>query len=162
MGVFERMLQKNHYYSTEHEGSAKAIICSWEDTEAWLEEVSKEQAEQPKVVAEKPKMEDAQGSGKDDATNYSTPSLGPQLSMAKLNETKQGSHAGEYNETVESPRSPHTFPSAFDKGVSKPGKAKKSKSELVPPKKKLSLPQMFQFLHRKSSKPPAPVVQKED
>ena len=164
VGVFERTLQENHYYSTEYEGPAKAIICTWEDTEAWLKEVaSKEQVEQAKVATEKPEMKDTEGFGKKDANDHSKPSLPPQLPTAKLNGTTQVPHIGEDNVKVQSPRSPHTFPSTSDRvGSESPGQAQKSKTEFVPPKKKLSLPQMFQFFHRKPSKPPAPLVLKED
>ena len=157
MGVFERMLRKNHYYSTDYEGPAKAIICTWEDTEAWLKEVaSKEQVEQPKMATEKPEMGDAEGFGKRDATNHSKPSPHPQLLTTKLNGTKQVPHVGKDDVTAQSPRSPRTFPSMSDRVGSKPsGHAPKSKTEFVPPKKKLSIPQIFQFFHRKPSKPPA-------
>lgn len=164
MGVFERMLRKNHYYSTEYEGPAKAIVCTWEDTEAWLREVaSNGQVEQAKAATEKPEMEDPEGFGKNDANNHSKPSLPPQLQTAKLNGIATVPHTGEDNVTARSPRSPHTFPRMFDKvGSKSPGQAQKSKTEFVPPKKKVSLSQMFQFFHRKTSKPPAPLVPKED
>ena len=124
VGVFEWMLQKNHYYSTEYEGPAKAIIYTWEDTEAWLIEVaSKEQVEQPKMAAEKPKMEDTAGFMKKNASNHSNPSLPPQLSTAKLNRTTQRPLAGDDVEMAQSPRSPHTFPLASEVGSKSPGQA---------------------------------------
>src|SRR5213080_753426 len=73
VGVFERMLRKNYYYSTEYEGPARAIICTWKDTEAWLKEVAVEdQVEKEKTAEEKPAKEGAEGSGQKDTTNSTT------------------------------------------------------------------------------------------
>jgi hypothetical protein len=165
VGVFERILRKHHYYSTEYEGPARATICTWEDTEAWLKEVaSKEHVEQPKIAVENPKMEDTEGSAKKDATNHSTPPQPPQLSTTEVKGTAQAPHAGEENAAALSPKSPNTFPSAAvtKVGNKSPGHARKSNTEVVPPKKKLSLPQMLKFFHKKPSKPPEPVIKKED
>ena len=158
------MLRKHHYYSAEYDGPARAIICTWEDTEAWLKEVAlEEEVEKPKMAVEKPKMEDAESSREKDATHHSTPPQRPQLSTTKVKGTARGSYSREENVAAESPRSPNTFPSASPKvGNKLPSHARKSNTEVVPLKKKLSLSQMFQFLHNKISKPPTQLVQKED
>ena len=158
VGVFERMLRKCHYYSTEYEGPARAIICTWEDTEAWLKEVaSKEQVEKEKMAGEKPEKEDTKGSGKKDATNHSAPPRHPQLSTAKVNGTAQGPQAGGEKGAVESPRSTSTCPSTLPEvGNNSPGHARNSKTGFVSLKKKISIPQMLQFFHKKP--PPAPLI----
>src|SRR6266571_3733813 len=99
--VFERMLRKNHYYSTEYEGPARATICTWEDTEAWLKE-----------VAAKEHVEKEETAGKDNATNHPTPLQPPRLFTTEVNRIAQEPKAGNEKGTVESPRSPNTFPSA--------------------------------------------------
>ena len=128
--VFERMLRKNHYYSTEYEGPAKAIICTWEDTEAWLKEVTaKEQEEKEEVAGEKMKSERAKGSGKISATNHSTPPRLPRSFTTKVNGIAQEPKAGKEKGTVESPRSSNTFPSASPKvGQNSPDHSQKSKT----------------------------------
>jgi len=160
VGVFERVLRKNHYYSTDYEGPAKAVICTWEDTEEWLREVSsKELVEQPKIAAEKQKVEDAEGSSKKDATNPSKPPLHPQLRVANLNGITQGRDEGDPGQIAQSPSSPHTFPLNFDKVGNKPlSHTQSSKPEITHLKKKFSMPQVLHFFNKKNSKPPEPRV----
>jgi hypothetical protein len=158
VGVFERMLRKNHYYSSKHEGPARAIICTWEDTEAWLKDVaSKEQANTEKMTSEKPKTQDVEGSGKKDSSTYSTSTQHPQFVIARVDGTAQGPQTGEEKEAVASPGSPHTLPSASPK-VEKDsaGDRRKPQTGLHHLKKKVSLSQMLQFFHKKG--PPAHLV----
>lgn len=163
VGVFERVLRKNHYYSTDYEGPAKADICTWEDTEEWLREVaSKESVEQPKSAAEKQKVDDAEGSSKKDATNHSNPPLRPQLKVAKLNATTRGPDEGDHSQIAQSPSSPHTFPLTFDEVGNKPlSHAQPSKTEFTHLKKKFSMPQVLHFFNKKNSKPPEPRIRNE-
>lgn len=128
--VFERMLRKNHYYSTEYEGPAKAIICTWEDTETWLKEVAaKEQVEEEEMAGEKMKKEKAKGSGKKNATNHSTPPKLPRSFTTKVNRTAQEPKAGKEKGTVESSRSSNTSPSALPKvRHNSPGHGRKSET----------------------------------
>ncbi|OCK80316.1 purine and uridine phosphorylase [Lepidopterella palustris CBS 459.81] len=154
--VFERMLRKNQYYSTEHEGPAKAAVCTWEDTVAWLEEVvAKEELEKEGMV-KNPKMDDAERSSKRNATGHSSSQYSkhpPQLSTTNVHRTAPGPRAGDENEAVESPRSPNTFP------LSSPHNFDDSRvnrqQSLRQPKKKLSFPHMFPFFRKKSSHPQA-------
>lgn len=153
--VFERMLRKNHYYSTEYEGPARATICTWEDTEAWLKKVAaKEQVEKEEIAGEKMKKE------KENATDRSTPPQLPRLFTTKVHRTAQEPKAGKEKVTVESPRSPNTFPALPEIGHNSPGHGRKSKAEPVPLRKRISLPQMLQLFHRKI--PPAPLIKNED
>lgn len=161
VGVFERMLRKNHYYSTEYEGPARATICTWEETEAWLKEVAaKEQVEKEEMAGEKMKKEEAKGSGKENATNRSTPPQLPRLFTTKVHRIAQEPKAGKEKVTVESPRSPNTFPDLPKVGHNSPGHGRKSKTGSVPLRKRVSLPQMLQLFHRKI--PPAPLIKNED
>jgi len=153
VGVFERVLGKNHYYSNVFEGPARAFICTWEDTEEWLKKVTSEElAEQPNIATEKQKVKDAEGSGKKGALNHSESPLRPQLQTAKLNGTTQRPHGGDDGQIVKSPTSPHTFPLE-----SKPlNHAQPSKTEFNRVKKKFSMPQVRHFFQKKNSKPPEP------
>jgi hypothetical protein len=135
------MLRKNDYYADQH-GPAMAIICTWEETEEWLERIAlEEQAEK----------ESGEGSRKEDATNSSMRPQRPELLTKKLNGTEEGLHREE-KVAIESPRSPNTFPSALP-GISNPaGHRRTSKTLPVSPKKKGSLPQLLQFFRKKASR----------
>jgi len=149
VGVFERMLRKNDYYAAQH-GPATAIICTWEETEAWLEKIALE---------EQAGKEGAEGSRKDGATNSSMRPQRPELLTKKLNGTEEGLH-GEEKVVIESPKSPNTFPSALP-GMSNPaGHRRTSKTLPVSPKEKRSFPQLLQFFHKKTSR--RRLIQNED
>jgi len=149
VGVFERVLRKNDYYAAQH-GPATAIICTWEETEAWLEGIALE---------EQAGKEGAESSTKEDATNSPMRPQRPEVSTKKLNGTEEGPH-GEEKVVIESPRSPNTFPSALP-GISNPaGRGRTSKSLSISPKKKGSLPQLLQFFRKKTSR--GRLIQKED
>jgi hypothetical protein len=149
VGVFERMLRKNDYYADQH-GPAMAIICTWEETEAWLERIALE---------EQAGKEGAEGSRKEDATDSSIHPKRPELLTKKLNETEEGPHLVE-KVAIESPRSPNTFPLALP-GMSNPaGHRRTSKTLPVSTKKKGSLPQLLQFFRKKASR--GRLIQNED
>ena len=148
VGVFERVLRKNDYYAAQ-DGPAKAIICTWEETEAWLERIALE---------EQAGKGGTEGSRKEDATNSSMRPQRPELLTEKLNRTEEGPHREKL--AIESPRSPNTFPSALP-GISNPaGRGRTSKSLSISPKKKGSLPQLLQFFRKKTSR--GRLIQKED
>lgn len=141
VGVFERMLGKYDYYTGDH-GPAKAIICTWEETEAWLEEIALE---------EQAGNQGADVSRKEDVANSSIRPQRPGLLTERLNGTEKKPH-GEENVGIESPRSPNTFPSALPGKKTPADLLQASKTLPVSPKKKGSIPHLLGFFRKKASR----------
>jgi hypothetical protein len=152
VGVFERMLRQNDYYAAPAEqGLATAVICTWEETEAWLEKIALEEQAGKEGAAE--------DSGKEDATSSSMRPQRPGLLTERLNGTEKGP-LREETVAIESPRSPNTFPSALPGKSNPAGHRRASKTLPISPKKKGSIPQLLHFFRKKASR--GRLIQNED
>lgn len=153
VGVFERELSKHHYYSAVKEGPARAIICTWEETEEWLQE------EATKKAGEKHEREavDALNSQNTDASSK----IHPLQDILTKIDTDQEGIARKENGEVKSPRSPNTFPGSSlgtTNGAACHDQVQKSKTGLAKLRARVSMPQIRKLFSRKA--PPIPIVQR--
>jgi len=154
VGVFERELSKHHYYSAVKEGPARAIICTWEETEEWLRQ------EETKKSDEKHKREAGEALNSQDTH---TSSKNHQLSgiLTQINTDNKEGTAKKENGELKSPKSPNTFPGSSLGTTNNGGRrdqVQKSKTGIAKLRARASVPQIRKLFSRKA--PPIPIVQR--
>lgn len=157
VGVFERELSKHHYYSAVLEGPARAMVCTWEETEAWL----KEEAAKEKAKEEKTKSEVAEAVENRGGFGASKAHKPPEINTGTKGGVEEGGLAGKKTGAVQSPRSPNTFPGDNVRTPRIPAglnQGQKSKTGSAALKTRKSFPHLRKLFSKKA--PPLPHIQK--
>jgi hypothetical protein len=146
VGVFGRELNKYHYYSAVTEGPARAMVCTWDETEDWLKEDAANG--KGKRVEEVPQKEPK---AIESDLNGSLAHHQPTKIITQPQSRKE-------KEPVDSPRSPNTFPGDSVRSTMVPplpGQSSKSRT-FANLRTKVSLPQLRKLFNKKA--PPMPLV----